>query len=162
MQNYIVSIIIGALLVLGVGTSVYKTQSPIVPPQDALVVENTATDNSGTNTTLKDDDEFENEDEDDDDGSPVAQPTTQPKPKTQSGGITLSEVAKHNSRSSCWSAINNNVYDLTSWIPNHPGGEQRILSLCGVDGSAAYNGQHSGNSKPATMLAGFKLGALSN
>lgn len=74
--------------------------------------------------------------------------------------FTLSQVAVHNSRLSCWSAINNNVYDLTSWIPNHPGGEQNILSLCGTDGSSAYNTQHGGASKPTRILAGFKIGAL--
>jgi cytochrome b involved in lipid metabolism len=71
-------------------------------------------------------------------------------------------VATHNLRSSCWSAINGSVYDLTSWIPNHPGGERAILSLCGTDGSDAYNGQHGGSSRTATILGGFKLGALIN
>ncbi len=74
--------------------------------------------------------------------------------------ITLSQLSQHNSRSDCWSAINGGVYDLTSWIPNHPGGEQVILSLCGADGSAGYNGQHGGSSRTTTILAGFKIGTL--
>jgi cytochrome b involved in lipid metabolism len=78
-----------------------------------------------------------------------------------SGSISLLTVAKHNSRSSCWSAINGGVYDLTSWIPNHPGGERAILSLCGIDGSDLYNGQHGGRSKIMTILSGFKIGTLS-
>ena len=74
--------------------------------------------------------------------------------------ITLAQVATHNSRTNCWSAINGSVYDLTSWIPNHPGGEGAITGLCGIDGSIRYNSQHGGKSKPAMALAGFKVGVL--
>jgi predicted heme/steroid binding protein len=74
--------------------------------------------------------------------------------------FTLADVAKHNSQSSCYSAVNGVVYDLTSWITRHPGGEREILSICGKDGSSAFNGQHSGQGKPETMLASFKIGTL--
>lgn len=73
-------------------------------------------------------------------------------------GITIADVAAHASRESCWSIINGNVYDLTSWIPQHPGGERAILKLCGTDGSAAYTGQHGGAPKQAAILTGFKIG----
>jgi cytochrome b involved in lipid metabolism len=76
----------------------------------------------------------------------------------EAAGIASTEVAAHNSRETCWSTINGNVYDLTSWIPEHPGGEQAILQLCGTDGSAKYNGKHGGAEKQALILAGFKLG----
>lgn len=76
------------------------------------------------------------------------------------GGVSYSsaDVATHNSRTSCWSIINGGVYDLTSWIPKHPGGEQAILSMCGKDGSARFNGQHGGAKMQAQILAGFKIG----
>lgn len=74
---------------------------------------------------------------------------------------TLSEVSKHKDSTSCWSAINGEVYDLTSWIGNHPGGEQAILSICGKDGSSAFNDQHEGQKKPANELAKFLIGTLS-
>lgn len=77
-----------------------------------------------------------------------------------SGGITLEQVAQHASRESCWSVINGSVYDLTGWIPNHPGGERAILSMCGTDGSARFNGQHGGSARPTSILAGFKIGEL--
>jgi hypothetical protein len=41
-------------------------------------------------------------------------------------------VSAHNSQSSCWSAIDGKVYDLTDWIRQHPGGAARILNICGV------------------------------
>lgn len=74
--------------------------------------------------------------------------------------IAMAEVAKHNSAASCYSVIDNNVYDLTSWISKHPGGEGAILKLCGTDGSSLFHGQHGSNQKQANVLATFKLGAL--
>lgn len=72
--------------------------------------------------------------------------------------ITASEVASHADGASCWSIINGSVYDLTSWIPQHPGGSQAILQLCGKDGSAKFNAQHGGASMQLQILAGFKIG----
>lgn len=71
----------------------------------------------------------------------------------------MDRVPSHNSRESCWTIINGAVYDLTSWIPMHPGGERAILQLCGTDGSAKFNAQHGGQTKQATVLAGFKIGS---
>jgi hypothetical protein len=90
-------------------------------------------------------------------GSPVS-PGTQATPAPS--GITSADVAKHGTRESCWSIVNGSVYDLTSWIPNHPGGEGAILRMCGTDGSAGFNRQHGGAAKQATILAGFKIGTL--
>jgi len=74
--------------------------------------------------------------------------------------FTLAEVATHHGASSCWSAINGKVYDLTSWINQHPGGPEHILSICGIDGSSAFNAQHGGQSRPASELANFYIGTL--
>jgi len=73
---------------------------------------------------------------------------------------TMSDVAVHNTRTSCWTVIDLNIYDVTSWILRHPGGEQNILSLCGKDGTAAFNDQHKGASWPENELARFKIGIL--
>lgn len=73
---------------------------------------------------------------------------------------TLADVATHGNASSCWSAINGKVYNLTSWINQHPGGPQRILSICGTDGSSAFNAQHGGQSNPANELTNFYIGTL--
>jgi len=79
---------------------------------------------------------------------------------TTTTGLTLADVAAHNTRADCWTVINGGVYDLTSWIPQHPGGEAAILGLCGTDGSARFNGQHGGAATQAAILAGFKIGDL--
>jgi len=131
MNNTITSVGIGVLLVVLVGGLVLwqKNDTSPTPVDTTNTAQTTAT--AGTELT----------------SLPPA------------SGIASAEVAAHNSRETCWSTINGNVYDLTSWIPEHPGGEQAILQLCGTDGSAKFNGQHGGAPKQAAVLIGFKLGA---
>ena len=57
--------------------------------------------------------------------------------------ITAEEVAKHNSAESCWVIIHGKVYDLTSFLPAHPGGQKIILKEAGKDGSKAFDAIHS-------------------
>ncbi len=73
---------------------------------------------------------------------------------------TIAQVKTHKSSSNCWAAINGGVYNLTSWIPMHPGGAGIIKSLCGTDATAMFNGRHGGQSRPAGILATFKVGTL--
>ncbi|MEK7098457.1 MAG: cytochrome b5-like heme/steroid binding domain-containing protein [Patescibacteria group bacterium] len=90
----------------------------------------------------------------------AAQNAQNQEPTAQEGSYTLADISGHKDRSSCWSTINGGVYDLTSWIPKHPGGEQAILQLCGTDGSAKFNRQHGGAALQAQVLTGFKVGTL--
>ncbi|MCX7589544.1 MAG: cytochrome b5 domain-containing protein, partial [Patescibacteria group bacterium] len=60
----------------------------------------------------------------------------------------MSDIEKHNTKESCWSVIRENVYDLTSWITKHPGGEKAILNLCGKDGTSLFEKQHGGEKIP--------------
>lgn len=73
---------------------------------------------------------------------------------------TLDEVKQHNSATSCWAAIDGSVYDLTKWAGQHPGGQQRILNLCGKDASEEFRTQHGTKPRPNNALAGFKVGEL--
>lgn len=86
-----------------------------------------------------------------------ASPT--PEVTTQSA-YTMAKVKENNSAASCWSVISGNVYNLTQWINQHPGGPSAIASLCGVDGTASFNAQHRGEGKPTQRLSGYLLGAL--
>lgn len=74
--------------------------------------------------------------------------------------FTMMEVAAHGSASDCYTAINGLVYDLTAWISRHPGGQENIISICGKDGSAAFNGQHGTQGRPESILDTYKIGAL--
>lgn len=73
---------------------------------------------------------------------------------------TLADVILHSSEASCWSVVNDKVYDLTAWISKHPGGSKAILSICGKDGTSAFIGQHEGDSKPEEKITTFYIGAL--
>lgn len=154
MNNSFLSILIGLFVILGVGGMVYYQNSDDSQPE--------ATTEVGTNTGASNSwSEDEWEDEDDDDRAAPTSPTTGTgSTNTTASGYTVAEVAQHSSRSSCWSIINGNVYDLTSWIPKHPGGEGAILGICGKDGSSKFNGQHGGGASQAQILVGFKIGAV--
>lgn len=123
MNNKLVSVIVGLVLVIGIGTLVYTNKKFTYQPAQ-----------NNTNTTNQSD------------------------PKVP--GFTLSQIEAHKDASSCWTAINGSVYDLTSWIPKHPGGAEAILWLCGKDGTEAFNKQHGGSNKIAKVLGGFKVGLL--
>ncbi|HET9655170.1 MAG TPA: cytochrome b5-like heme/steroid binding domain-containing protein, partial [Kineosporiaceae bacterium] len=77
------------------------------------------------------------------------------------GGHTLAEVARHNTRESCWSVVEGTVYDLTPWISKHPGGPGTIAGMCGVDATGAFRGKHGAAPAPAGALTGFAIGPLS-
>jgi cytochrome b involved in lipid metabolism len=82
-------------------------------------------------------------------------------PSDTSATYTLADVQTHSDASSCWTVIDGTVYDLTQWIPQHPGGEAAIESICGIDGSAAFHGQHDHAQEQESILATFKIGTLS-
>lgn len=73
---------------------------------------------------------------------------------------TLEQVAQHNQASDCWAAVDGKVYDLTSWIGQHPGGPQRILNLCGTDATQAFTTQHDSKPRPNNQLATMQVGVL--
>ncbi|WP_392467151.1 cytochrome b5 domain-containing protein [Arsenicicoccus cauae] len=73
---------------------------------------------------------------------------------------TMAVVNDHDNETSCWTVINDQVYDVTSWIGQHPGGPERIKGLCGQDGTAQFTGQHQGADLPQKRLASFRIGTL--
>lgn len=164
-MNNLTSILIGAVLILGVGGIVIwqlkgdDDDGMGVPVTDTGATGQTDTSTLGGGSSDDDDDGDEVEFED----GTVESGGTSGGTGTAGGAngtIAASVVAQHSVRTNCWSSINGNVYDLTSWIPKHPGGEQAILQLCGKDGSAKFNGQHGGDSSKQAILTGFKVGVL--
>lgn len=75
-------------------------------------------------------------------------------------GFTAREVATHNSEASCYTIINGSVYDVTPYIPIHPGGSRNILRICGRDGTSSFEGKHGGDEKPEEQLKSFYIGPL--
>ena len=90
----------------------------------------------------------------------AVKPSAKPSASAAAAGYTIANVKANASATSCWSVIKGNVYNLTAWINQHPGGSSSIKSLCGVDGSASFAAQHQGESKPESRLAGYLLGPL--
>jgi cytochrome b involved in lipid metabolism len=89
-------------------------------------------------------------------GTTTMTPTTTETTKS----YTMADVAVHNSPTSCYTTISGEVYDLTSFISQHPGGPARIESLCGIDGTSAFTAQHGTSRRPANELASLKIGTL--
>lgn len=77
-----------------------------------------------------------------------------------SPAYSLAQVAVHKDATSCYTVISGKVYDLTLWINMHPGGKDKILSICGIDGTAPFIAQHGGQRKPMSTLARFLIGTL--
>jgi hypothetical protein len=91
--------------------------------------------------------------------APSAKPSASAE-QSHSSGYTMTRVKANDTAASCWTVVSGNVYDLTKWIDQHPGGSGAIKSLCGTDGTAAFNGMHQGQGKPASRLSGYLLGPL--
>ncbi len=134
-------ILLGITLVVFIGVIGFAALSAQAPATPAAVVDTSA------NTTAASDSQT----------STAGDTQTKPAPPNS---YTIAEVAKHTGLASCWVAINGNVYDLTKWIDQHPGGPDKILSICGTEASAAFNGQHGGDARPASELKNFSLGPL--
>ncbi|KAF2843306.1 hypothetical protein M501DRAFT_1005904 [Patellaria atrata CBS 101060] len=65
-----------------------------------------------------------------------------PSNDAQSKKLTGKEVAKHNSRESCWVIIHGRAYDVTEFLPEHPGGPKIILNYAGKDATEEYEPIH--------------------
>ena len=58
------------------------------------------------------------------------------------GGISMADVAKHNSKTDCWVVVDGQVLDVTSFLGDHPGGELAILTFAGKDATEEFNMIH--------------------
>lgn len=52
--------------------------------------------------------------------------------------FSLAEIALHNSRESCWMALFGKVYDFTTYLDDHPGGDLFMLPGCGTDATSLF------------------------
>ena len=73
---------------------------------------------------------------------------------------TKADVAGHATATNCWSIVDGVVYDLTAWVGQHPAGQADIIGMCGIDASAAFNGQHAGSGSAVAALAAYRIGVI--
>lgn len=64
------------------------------------------------------------------------------KNKTYRKDFTMDEVAKHNTLDDCWVVIESHVYDITKFVPNHPGGWLNLENMAGKDSTDAFANYH--------------------
>ncbi len=76
-------------------------------------------------------------------GQSDKQPTGTSGGEQSSGVLPPQEVAKHDSASDCYLIVNKKVYDVTSFINQHPGGRRSITSRCGQESTKIFAAIHS-------------------
>ncbi len=58
------------------------------------------------------------------------------------------EVARHNTAEDCWIIVNGQVFDVTRFLAEHPGGKKVLLKVAGQDASAQFAQFH----KPEVLV----------
>ncbi|KAF8909852.1 Flavocytochrome c [Mucidula mucida] len=76
--------------------------------------------------------------------APSSPPSSQIKSDTSSkgGAYSAEEVAKHKTKDDCWVIVDGQVLDVTTFLPDHPGGEKAILLYGGRDATEEFNMLH--------------------
>ncbi|KAL2266646.1 hypothetical protein VTJ83DRAFT_5998 [Remersonia thermophila] len=74
--------------------------------------------------------------------------------------FTADEVARHTSADSCWVVLHGHVYDVTDFLPHHPGGSKIILQLAGRDATAEFDPIHPPGTLEEHLKPEAKLGAV--
>ncbi|KAK1989857.1 oxidoreductase NAD-binding domain-containing protein [Colletotrichum falcatum] len=78
---------------------------------------------------------------------------------TEGPEFTAKEVAAHREASDCWMVIHGDVYDVTKYIHDHPGGAEVLIEAAGVDATEAFD--NAGHSEDAfEIMAEFRVGKL--
>lgn len=72
---------------------------------------------------------------------------------------SMEQVAKHNSKSDCWLAIDGGVYEVTGFVSVHPGGEE-IVKGCGKDATGLFNGEKEHGGEAKDQLKDLKIGIV--
>ena len=79
-----------------------------------------------------------------------------------SSKLNFIDLSSHNKKADCWVAYGGKVYDLTSWLPRHPGSAAAIAPYCGTseEFSEAFIKQHGSTKVGMLMKVGRLEGLL--
>ena len=85
-------------------------------------------------------------------------------PATETKTFTLTDFTKHNSPTDCWIRMSQNVYDVSSYLYQHPGGVSTILPYCGgrdaTDTFSTKGGRGAHSSRAEQLLQTLLIGTL--
>ncbi|CAN3376661.1 hypothetical protein DIURU_004449 [Diutina rugosa] len=70
------------------------------------------------------------------------------------------EVAQHNTKDDCWVIIHGKVYDVTEFLPEHPGGPSIIIKYAGKDATKAFDPIHPGDTLTKYLPKKYHLGEV--
>jgi len=74
--------------------------------------------------------------------------------------FTHEEVSKHNKESDCWVILNEKVYDVTKFLPDHPGGRKAIVVYAGKDATEEFEMLHAPNVLTKYLPSECTLGTI--
>jgi cytochrome b involved in lipid metabolism len=72
------------------------------------------------------------------------------------GEVSMAEMAAHTEPEDCWMELHGNVYDLTDYAPDHPGGPEYVTDYCGMNATLFYDMEHS--TSLLTLISKYNLG----
>ncbi|XP_077210029.1 cytochrome b5 [Tasmannia lanceolata] len=73
--------------------------------------------------------------------------------------FSLQEASEHNTKEDCWVVIDGKVYDVTTYLDEHPGGDDVLLTATGKDATDDF--EDAGHSKDAReLMKDFCIGEL--
>lgn len=96
----------------------------------------------------------------------IAGRAVQPVQVAQAPGVkqyTLKDVAQHAAANDCWMVIGGQVYDFSTYIPQHPAAPEVMTRHCGKEATRAF--ETKDRSRPHTdyakgLLAKYLIGRL--
>jgi cytochrome b involved in lipid metabolism len=101
-------------------------------------------------TSTKGSNQITNKDDNEIDEENVASNTNQTSASTSStqsnnskNKLNITEISKHSTPNDCYLIVKNKVYDVSSYINKHPGGQKNITNHCGGEETRLFSDIHS-------------------
>ena len=96
-------------------------------------------------------------------GAEQTQSQQPPAAPAEDKAITSQELSAHSTEKDCWITYQGKVYDITRFIPLHPGGSSKLIPYCGNSGfEAAALAQHGASKVAEFMLKPALIGTLTS
>ncbi|KAI9930858.1 hypothetical protein ASPWEDRAFT_248498 [Aspergillus wentii DTO 134E9] len=74
--------------------------------------------------------------------------------------VTVQQVSEHKTPEDCWIVVDNQVWDVTDFLEEHPGGSTIILKYAGRDATKAYSEVHTPGVLKTNLPAEKYIGVL--